>query len=133
MPAAGREQPGAPQDSVSLIPYHPAKNEGFYAAIPLLKSPEERRHCGVSLLKRLIAKQAEREKAKGKRKKVKGKSEEQGGGGRPPVFCNCSFQEALTPMILQVQILRNLRAHFSQVRTLKGLQAWTWRERASWL
>ena len=133
MPAAGREQPGAPQDSVSLIPYHPAKNEGFYAAIPLLKSPEERRHYGVSLLKRLIAEQAEREKAKGKRKKVKGKSEEQGGGDRPPVFCKCSFQETLTPMILQVQILRNLRAHFSQVRTLKGLQAWTWRERASWL
>ena len=107
MPAAGREQPGAPQDSVSLIPYHPVKNEGFYAAIPLLKSPEEGRHCGVSLLKRLIAKQAEREKAK----------------GSPPVFCKCSFQEALTPMILQVRILRNLRTHFSQVRTLKGLQA----------
>ena len=29
-------------------------------------------------------------------------------------------------MILQVRIPKGLRAHFSQVRILKGLRAWTW-------
>ena len=44
------------------------------------------------------------------------------GGGRPPVFCNCSFQEGLSPLILQVRIAEDLRAHFSEVHIVKDLR-----------
>ncbi len=52
--------------------------------------------------------------------KKAGSREKRGGG--PPVFCNCSFQEGLSPLILQVRIAEDLRAHFSEVHIVKDLR-----------
>src|SRR5437870_9616060 len=54
--------------------------------------------------RRVLHDEDPRKKAKGKRQKA---------GGDPPVFCKCSFQGALSPIISQVRILKDLRAHFS--------------------
>jgi len=43
------------------------------------------------------------------------------GGGTPRYFCNCSFQEGLSPMILQVRIARDLGRHFFASAHCKGL------------
>src|SRR5712692_3273031 len=52
--------------------------------------------------------------------KKAGSREKRGGG--PPVFCNCSFQEGLSPLILQVRNAEDLRAHFSHLRIVKDLR-----------
>ena len=43
------------------------------------------------------------------------------GGGTPRYFCNCSFQEGLSPMILQVRIAWGLGRHFFASAHCKGL------------
>ena len=56
----------------------------------------------------------------------------QGGGGTPHIFCKCSFQETLSPMILELRIPKGLQGRFSDVRILKGLRAQTWDTGSRW-
>src|SRR2546425_10201476 len=46
--------------------------------------------------------------------------------GDPHFLGNCSFQETLSPMILELRIPKGLQGRFSDVRILKGLRARPW-------